>query len=99
MKPQNPTRVWDADGPCHPCGFPDPHGVDGPDELAVAIGKGAGGVCVASGIFGAVDVGIAAVERSEESVPAPVTCNAGGRGEDASKEAPEHSGTFRRDIR
>jgi Flp pilus assembly protein protease CpaA len=35
----------------------DPHGVDGPDELAAAIGQGFGGVLVAIGLFGAADVG------------------------------------------
>jgi prepilin peptidase CpaA len=41
--------------------------VDGSDELAVAIGKGIGGICAASGFFGASDDGVAAVEEAENT--------------------------------
>ena len=34
----------------------DPHGVDGPDELAAAVGEGSGRVRVAGGISGSADV-------------------------------------------
>jgi prepilin peptidase CpaA len=37
--------------------------MDGPDELAFAVGKGFGGICFASGFFGAFDDAGAAVEE------------------------------------
>ena len=45
----------DVRGPDTSADSPDPDGVDGSDELAAAIGKSAGGICVAGGIFGAAD--------------------------------------------
>ena len=76
----------------------DPHGVDGSDELAVAIGEGAGGVCVASGIFGAVDAWDAGFQEAEEDVAAPpVDAGVLAGTKKQVGEAPEHSGTFRED--
>ena len=43
----------------------DPHGVDGPDELAAAVGEGIGGVRVAGRVFGAADVERAGEEEIE----------------------------------
>src|SRR5579862_7884937 len=44
----------------------DPHGVDGPDELEVAVGEGAGGIRVAGRFFGAFDAGHPGFQEAQE---------------------------------
>src|ERR1700693_4895726 len=53
-----------------------PHGVDGPDELAAAVGTGSGGICAAGRGSGAADV-----ERTGEKEIEAGGDEAGGGGE------------------
>jgi prepilin peptidase CpaA len=62
--------------------------MDGPDELAVAIGKGIGGICFAGGFFGAVDDEGAAFAEEEN-------CGTGRESGGFGKAREGGAGTFR----
>ena len=60
------NRIW-AQGTRPVDHFSDSDGVDGPDELAIAIGESIGGICSASWFFGAFDDEGAAVKEEEDN--------------------------------
>src|SRR5580704_12767186 len=64
---REPARKWRWPAQATHADSPDPHGVDGPDELAFAVGEGAGGVRVAGRILGAIDARYAEFQEAQKA--------------------------------
>ena len=72
------------------------HGVDGSDELAAAFGKGAGGVCVASGFFSAAHDGRSG--HSEKEAGTETGAASGGSASGVRRESVEGGAWSFRDL-